>query len=129
MRRSIPLIAVLYTLGVAALGVFAHPARAAGLSPPVADCDHNGKLTRTYSITELRKALASIPTDLLEYTPCYNVIQQALLAAVAKQKLQHGSGGSGGGSFLPAWLIVVLALLVVGGGGFTAYAWRRRGDA
>lgn len=106
-------------------GPLAQPASAAGLSPPVADCNAHGKLTRHYTVVELQSALAGMPAAVAEYSNCYDVIQQALYAEISGKHLTGGTG-SGGGSFLPTWLIVVLALLVLGGVGFTAYAWRRR---
>jgi hypothetical protein len=127
MRKSIRLLTVIGVLGALPFGIVTHPASAAGLSGPIADCDHNGRLTRSYSIAQLHQALATIPADVAEYSPCYLVIQQALLARLAGQRL-HGGSGDGGGSFLPTWLIAVLALALAGGGGFAALAWRRRAE-
>ena len=104
----------------------ASPATAAGLSPPVADCDAHGRLTHNYSTAQLQSALATMPADVAEYTNCPNVIRQALLAKLGKLK---GSDGSGGGSFLPTWLLVVLALLVAAGAGFGVVAIRNRRGA
>lgn len=99
-------------------------AGAAGLSPPVADCNKHGQLTQHYSAAELRSALATMPADIKEYTSCPDVIQRALLGDLG---LLHGRGsGSGGGSFLPTPVIVVLALVVVGGVGYATWVWRRR---
>lgn len=109
-------------------GVLAQPAAAAGLSPPVADCQVHAKLTRSYPLSELRKALSGIPADSGEYSDCYDVIQQAIQADLALLHPRNDGSGSGGGSFLPVWLIVLLALLVLGGAAFTAFAWRRRGE-
>ncbi len=114
-------VATLLCLGIM---LSATPALAAGLSPPVADCQLHGHLTGSYTVAQLRNALATMPVDIREYSDCYNVLQQALLAKIGK--LGGGSGG-GGGSFLPTWLIVVVALLVLGGAGFGALAWRNRG--
>jgi hypothetical protein len=98
---------------------------AAGLSPPVADCNTHAALTRQYTVAQLRNALATMPADIKEYTNCPDVIQRALLAQLGGV---HGGGGSGqgGGSFLPTPLIVVLVLLIVGGAGFAVYAYRRK---
>jgi hypothetical protein len=106
-----------------ALGVLAVPAHAAGLSPAAADCNAHGQLTKTYSVAQLRAALATLPADLAEYSNCHDVIQRALLAEV---KGLHPGTGSGGGSFLPTWLLIVLIVLVLGGVGFAVAAVRRR---
>jgi hypothetical protein len=98
---------------------------AAGLAPAVADCNTHAALTRHYSVQELRKALATMPADIKEYTNCPDVIQRALLAQLGGLH-GHGGSGQGGGSFLPTPLIVVLALLLVAGAGFALYAWRHR---
>jgi hypothetical protein len=103
------------------------PAAAAGLSPPVADCYAHGTLTHSYTAAQLRAALANLPVDIKEYSACYNVLQQALLAKI--NKLSGGAGGSGGGgSFLPTWLIAVLALFVLVGAGFAGLSLRTRGQ-
>jgi hypothetical protein len=101
------------------------PARATGLSPPVADCyAHNGTLTHSYTAAQLRNGLATMPADVKEYSVCYDVLQRALLQKIGR--LSGGDASGGGGSFLPAWLIAVLAVLVVAGAGFGAVALRDR---
>lgn len=108
-----------------ALGLIpAAPASAAGLSPPVADCQLHGRLTGNYSAAELRSALAGMPAYIREYSDCANILQQALLQKIGRL---NGGGSSGGGSFLPTWLIVVLAILVLAGAGFGIAALRNRG--
>ena len=104
----------------------APPAAGAGISAPVADCLHNGKLTRNYTASELRSALNTMQADATEYSNCATVIQHALEAKIGK--LNPGSG-SGGGSFLPTWLLIVLIILVLGGVAFVTAAIRRRGGA
>lgn len=111
---------------VLAAGALAAPAGASGLSPPVADCYANGRLTHHYTAAQLRHALATMPADIQEYSPCPNVIRQALLDEIGA--LHDGGSGGGGGSFLPTWLIVVLVVLVLGGAGFGAVALRNRGQ-
>jgi len=123
MRKSIALLAILAGLG-AVFGLFAAPAGAGGLSPPVADCDAHGQLTRTYSAAQLRNALATMPADINEYTNCHDVIQRALLQKLGK--LKSGDLAGGGGSFLPTWVLIVLVLLVLGGVGFGVVALRNR---
>src|SRR5437868_6292312 len=85
---------------------------ATGSSAVIADCNAHGKLTRTYTVKELRTALQTMPADVKEYTNCYDVIQQALLGQISGSK-STGSAGSGasGGSSVPTWLIVLLVLL------------------
>jgi hypothetical protein len=117
------LVAGLLVAGVA--GVAATSAAAAGLSPVVADCNAHGRLTRQYSVTQLRSALATIPADIAEYTDCHDVIQHQLLAQLGELP-GNGGSGHGGGSFLPTWLIVVLAVLVAAAGGFGVLALRNR---
>jgi hypothetical protein len=126
MRKTISLLTVLCALGAVSQAFFLPPAAAAGLSPPVEDCNAHAQLTRHYSVAQLRSALAGMPVDIKEYTDCGDVIQRALLAELGQLR-GHGGSGQGGGSFLPTPLIVVLALLVVGGAGFGVYAYRRRG--
>jgi hypothetical protein len=84
MRRTIPLIATL-----AAMLMAAEPAGASTTDAIARDCQHSttGQLTGTYTKAQLRKALHNLPSDVLEYSDCYDQINQALL-----------SGGSGGGS-------------------------------
>jgi hypothetical protein len=126
MRERSAILAVLCA-GVALLAgsCLATPAAAAGISPPVADCIHNGQLTHNYSVAELRSALNSLPADVTEYSTCSTVIQHALNAKIGKLR---GGSGSGGGSFLPTWLLIVLIVLVLGGVAFVTAAIRRRGD-
>ena len=105
----------------------ASPSWAAGLSPPVADCNlHGGRLTKSYTAAQLKNGLATMPVDIREYSGCYDVLQQALLAQIHGL---NGVGSAGGGSFLPVWMIVVLGLLGVGAGGFGIVAWRNRGSS
>jgi hypothetical protein len=92
----------------------------------VADCNTNGRLTHSYSAAQLRNALATMPADIREYSPCYDVIQRALLQKIGK--LSPGGSSGSGGSFLPTWLIVVIVVLVLGGAGFGAVALRNRGQ-
>lgn len=110
--------------GAIGAALAAAPAAAAGLSPPVADCYAHGQLTRSYSVMQLQKALATMPVDIAEYTNCHDAIQRALLAKLGKLRGSDAAGG--GGSFLPAPLLVVLGLLVLGGAGFGLVAVRNR---
>lgn len=104
----------------------ASPALASG-SGATADCAAHGHLTRSYSPSQLSSALATMPADLQEYTNCYAVIKQALLAQVpAAQHRQSASGSDSGGSFLSTPVIVAIVVLVVGGASAGGIALRRR---
>lgn len=122
MRRAV-------TPGVVATVVAltaASPAFASG-SAATADCAAHGHLTRSYSSAQLSSALATMPADLQEYTNCYAVIKQALLAQVpAARHHQSASASGSNGSFLSAPVIVAIVLLAVGGASAAAVAVRRR---
>ena len=121
MRKRLALLVLLMGLGCV---TFTASAGAAGLTPPVADCDAHGQLTQSYTAAQLRTALATMPADVKEYTNCSDVIQRALLAKIGK--LGDSSGSGGGGSFLPTWLLVLLIVLVLAGAGLGAVALRNR---
>jgi hypothetical protein len=123
MRKLLKIIMLLLVAG-ALLGVRVPAAVAAGVSPPVADCSAHGKLTRHYSAEELQNALATMPSDVKEYTNCPNVIQQALYAELGK--VSNDGGGGGGSSFLPGWAIAVLVVLVLAAAAWGAIAVRNR---
>ena len=95
-------------------------------SAVIADCNAHGKLTRTYTVKELRTALQTMSADVKEYTNCYDVIQRALLADIGGIKADGGGGSDGGSSFLPTPLLIVLGVLVVAAGGLAVVARRRR---
>jgi hypothetical protein len=122
MKKLLVIIALLGAFGLLCGGSLPS-AVAAGVSPPVADCSAHGYLKQHYSASELQQALATMPTDVKEYTNCPNVIQQALLAELGSV---HGGGGGGGSSFLPGWVIAVLAVLVLAGVAAGAIAIRNR---
>jgi hypothetical protein len=124
MRKLRLMISLLCAIG-ALYGVsLPPPAVAAGISPPVADCSAHGQLTRHYSPSQLRTALATMPADVAEYTNCSDVIRRALIAALGP--LKEGGSGGGGGSFLPSWVIAVFVVLVLAGAGTAAVALRNR---
>lgn len=74
---------------VLCLLVPAAPAVASG-DAVIKDCVQNGRLTKKYSQSEYRDALANMPTDVDEYTDCRDIIRKAQL------------GLSGGGAPPPA---------------------------
>lgn len=104
----------------------ATPALAA-TNPAVADCVAHGGLTHSYTAAQLQNGLTTMATDIKQYTDCYDVIQQALLAKLGRLPSSGAapSGGSGG-SFLPTPVIAVLIALALAAAGFGAVALRRR---
>jgi hypothetical protein len=125
MRRPHFAISLSVALSLGALA--ATPALAA-TNAAVADCVANAQLTRTYTAAELQNGLATMPTDIKQYTDCYDVIQRALLIKLGKlpNAKQPASSTSSGGSFLPTPLLIALILLVVAAASFGAIALRRR---
>jgi hypothetical protein len=95
----------------------------------IADCQRHNKLTGSYTTQALRRALATLPADVAEYTDCHDVIQSAIFA----QANGGGPGGSGGGSsgssFLPTPVIVIIVVLALGAITFLALEVRRRRGA
>jgi hypothetical protein len=112
-------------LAVAAAGALAPVAAAAAGNPIINDCEANGQLTHTYTLSELRHALAGMPASVKQYTNCYDVIQMALI-----QARKTGSAGpataSSGSSLVPTPVIVVLIVLVLGAVGLAVLAVVRR---
>jgi len=101
--RLTPLVTLLAVLA------FAASAQAADSTTIWHDCQTNGRLTGHYSLAELRKAAANLPSDVDEYSNCSDVLSRAIAdAAAASGSSSHGSsgggtsggvgGGSGGGS-------------------------------
>jgi hypothetical protein len=113
---------------VAVLAAAAVTAPVAGAtSVAVSDCNAHGQLTQHYSIAQLHTALATMPVDVEEYTNCYDVIHNQLLAQVSgTHTADVKSPTSSGGSFLPTPVIVILAVLVLGGGALAGVAIQRR---
>ncbi len=114
---------------VCALGLATVAGPALALSPVVTNCQHQGnRLTEHFSISQLRTALATIPADVKEYSPCFAIIQNQLftqLGGKLKPGSGLGSGSSSGNSFLSTPVIVVLLVIVLGGGGAAYAAWKR----
>lgn len=124
MRKLRVTVALACALGALSGVAVPSPAAAAGLAPPVADCSLHGRLTRHYSVSALRKAIATMPADVAEYSNCPEVLNRALLAHL--QSLKGGGPSGGGGSFLPTWVIAILVVLLLTGGGTGALALRNR---
>jgi hypothetical protein len=85
---------------------------AARATPPLEiqrDCADDDQLQGDYSISDLRKARAELPTDADEYSACRDVLSRAIAKAVAASKTptpsattsgsdsSTGAGGSTGG--------------------------------
>jgi hypothetical protein len=110
------------------------PGRAVGASPSgtaaqaISDCNDHAQLTRYYSPSVLRQALATMPADVKEYTDCYDVIERQLFAELSKGTTPGAATPkpSSGGSFLPTWLIVVIVLLALAAVTLAAVSIRRR---
>jgi len=126
-HRLLLLIAMLGTVALLGAKVAASAADAS-LNPVTADCNTHGRLTRTYTLSELQLALSTLPADIKEYTDCYDVINRALLAQTGSHSDAAGTGGGSGGSFLPTPVIVILVVLVLGAATFGAVAIRRHRD-
>lgn len=107
-----------------AVGLTGFASAASGLSPAAADCNQHATLTRAYTVTQLRTALATMPADVAEYTDCHDVIEHQLLAQLSAQP--GGGPGGGGGSFLPLPVMIVLILLGLAAAGFAGLAIRQR---
>jgi hypothetical protein len=93
MRRKIPLIPLLAALVLAMLGT---PASADMTTMIIRDCQHSetGYLTGRYTKAQLREAKNNLPSDVLEYSGCYDQILQALREPAAGNR--SGGGGDGG---------------------------------
>ena len=124
MSGKLRLLAVACTVAaLAAVSVTTGPAVAATGNPVINDCQTHGRLTQSYSLTELRHALAVMPASVKQYTSCADVINQGILA-VSHGKTTGPKGG--GGSFLPTPVIIILVVLILVGVTFGAMAIRQR---
>lgn len=104
------------------------PSQALAVSPVIADCNAHTKLTKHYSVSELRNALATMPADVKEYTSCYQTIQDQLYRQLGKTVPGSASGTSSGGSGISTPVLIVIIVIVVVGGGLAYAAWRRGGE-
>jgi hypothetical protein len=94
---------------------------------PAVDCNtHNYTLTQQYTPEELQHALATMPAQIKEYTPCYQVIQEELTRLTKTTTSTTGTGSGSGGSFLSGPLIAVVIVIVIVGGGAAYVASRRK---
>jgi hypothetical protein len=126
MRRVTTLLALVCALSLGA-PMLAAAASGGTASEAISDCNAHGTLTASYSTTVLREALAQMPSDVKEYTDCYDVIERQLF----KQLGSSASGSvtppsSSSGSSFPTWLIIVIVVLALAAITFGAIAVRRR---
>jgi hypothetical protein len=120
-------IAVLNGVATAALVLaLAGPASAGTGAAVLADCNTHDALTKTYTVAELRNALATMPATVKEYTDCEDVISRALDSALGTGGKNNGAGTSSGGSSLSTGVIVVIVVLVLVASTLGAIAIRRR---
>ena len=83
IRRATTLLALLCALSLA-VPVLAGAATGGTPSQAISDCNSHDKLTAYYSPSVLRAALARMPSDVKEYTDCYDVIEQQLFKEIGK---------------------------------------------
>ncbi len=100
------------------------PSQALAISPVIADCNAHTKLTKHYTESQLRTALATMPADVKEYTSCYQTIQDQLYHQLGKP-VPGSAGSSSGGSGISAPILIVIIVIIVVGGGLAYAAWRR----
>jgi ABC-type phosphate transport system substrate-binding protein len=123
MKRSTLLLAtVLTAASLAVSGVAASPALAVG-NPVIQDCYTHGKLTQSYSRSELQHALNHMSSYIKQYSNCQSAIEAALQNATGVQA--NGSGG-GGGSSISTGLIIVIVVVALAIVAFGALLIRRR---
>jgi hypothetical protein len=116
--------AVCAVLTLALAGTLAPVALGAGGNPVINDCQSTGRLSHSYTLQELRHALAVMPASVKQYTSCYDVISQGVLTVQSGKKT--GPTGGSGGSFLPTPVIIILVILILAAVTFGALAIRRR---
>jgi hypothetical protein len=111
-------------LCLALVGAWAPVALGAGGNAIINDCQSTGRLSHSYTLQELRHALAVMPASVKQYTSCYDVISQGVLTVQSGKKT--GPSGGSGGSFLPTPVIIILVILILAAVTFGALAIRRR---
>ncbi|MGO9753946.1 MAG: hypothetical protein ACLP8S_22000 [Solirubrobacteraceae bacterium] len=111
---------------VAAVVLAVGAGSALAVAPATQDCKANGRLIHHYTNAELRNALATMSQTDIEYTNCYQVIQDQLNAQLPSHVSSAGTAKSTSRSFFSAPVVIVLIVIVLAGGGF-ALAARKRG--
>jgi hypothetical protein len=116
------------SLAVLASAVTFAPVAAAASNPVLQQCG-SGSLAQEYSIGQLRQALSLLTAAEKQYTSCQDVIQQALITAVAHGRIKPPVGSATTSSLLPTRVIVVLVMVgLVGLTSIAIVVRRRRGD-
>jgi hypothetical protein len=93
--------AVTRLLVLAVLAVVALPGSA--MANPILDCNDDGDLDKRYSNSDLRRALANLPTDLDEYSNCREILSGAITSGSDKGGNRPTTApGAEGGTALPA---------------------------
>lgn len=126
MTRPCRHLALLCAAIALALTMLAPSSALAGTDPVISECANTGRLEHTYTLAQLRHARATLPSSVKEYTNCYDVISQAIVATLKTGTDTGGSGKSSGGSFLPTPVIIVLVVLILAAVTFGVIAVRRR---
>jgi ABC-type transport system involved in multi-copper enzyme maturation permease subunit len=126
IRRAITLLALVSALSLV-VPMVAGAATSGTASQAISDCNAHDKLTAYYSPAALRAALAQMPSDVKEYTDCYDVIEQQLFKEIGQKTSGGGTASSSSsGSSVPTWLIIVIVVLALAAITFGAIAFRRR---
>jgi hypothetical protein len=125
MRRT-TIIALCLVLAAVWPGTAVASAPSSSAAAVIADCQAHTKLTGSYTTSALQQAIATLPSDVREYTDCQDVIQSQLLNQAKGNGGGSGSGSGSGGSFLPTPVIVIIVVLALGGITFGAFEVRRR---
>jgi hypothetical protein len=123
MRRVYLIISFVLAAAILALGAGAAYAQA----PATQDCNLHGRLTHQYTVAELREALATMSQTTIEYSNCYQVIDDQLNAQQGGTGSKSDATSSASGSFLSTPVLIVLIVIVLAGGAFALSA-RRRGS-
>jgi hypothetical protein len=124
-------IATIFAFAAVAAALATAAPASAKFTSAVADCNAHARLTEHYTPAELKLALNTMPSDVKEYTDCFDVINRAYLAAIGEIRTgAPASAGTGGSSFLPTPLLILLGVLIVAAAGFGLVAlWRRGSDS
>jgi hypothetical protein len=122
MRGTLRLFAVACAIVLPVLATAPAAQAASPVDAILKDCS-SGHLSHSYTLAQLRKALAEMSASEKQYTSCVDVVTQGILTVKAGKTT--GPKG-GGGSFLPTPVIVILVVLILAGVTFGAIAIRQR---